>query len=302
MELRQLRYFVASAELKNIARAAATLHVSQPPVSRQIRALEHELGLELFIRTPRGVELTPAGAKFLIDARRILSDVEAAKKNAQATDRGELGTLNIAFFGSCIYNALPLALHALKDALPGVEVTIQRVKKAQQIENLLRGSTDIGFGRYYGLTSDLIVETLAQEPFYVAVSAREALHIGPSFSVADVVTRPLIMFPSAGRPNFADHVLTVLAELGHSPHVAAIAEDASTALAQVAHGDTRCLVPATVASLRFPGIKFFPLSGCDALVPVNCIYRKKNIIPVLQAFLSILRQVEFEAHWYTDTE
>ena len=302
MEVRQLRYFVAAAELRNIARAAEKLNVSQPPVSRQIKALEDELGLSLFERTTKGVALTTAGDRFLKDARRILSDMEAAQRAAQSAARGEIGTLNVAFFGSTIYFAVPIALHALKEAQPDVEVKLQRAEKAVQLDWLRRGSIDIGFGRYYDPDPEMVVETLAREPLYIAVSVREAVEVAAEFPLPRVAERPLILFPAAGRPNFADHVVTALTETGHGPQVADVAEDATAALALVAHGDSRCVVPATVATLRFPGIRFFPIKDCPATVPVNCVYRRMAPSPVMGVFLTVLRSLDFETKWYTVPE
>lgn len=299
MEFRQLRYFVAAAELRNIAQAADKLNVSQPPVSRQIRALEYELGADLFVRTTKGVELTEAGERFLKDAKRILADAEAARTAAQAASRGEIGTLNIAFFGSAIYRALPIALEALKSAHPSVAVTLSRIEKTQQIEALRRGQIDIGFGRYYGSAPDMQVETLAREPFLVALSTRDPAARAETMTPEDLVCAPLFLFPRHGRPNFADHVVTMLSDQGVAIDVAGEAEDATSALALIVHEAGRCLVPASVSALRLPGIRFLPLTGTDATVPVNYISCKARPNPALRLFLDILTDLHFVPDWYT---
>lgn len=299
MEFRQLRYFVAAAELQNIARAAEKLNVSQPPVSRQIRALEYELGADLFLRTTRGVELTNAGERFLKDARRLLSDADAARTAAKAASRGEIGRLNIAFFGSSIYRAVPLALKALKEAHPGVSVTLSRIEKTQQIDALRGGQIDIGFGRYYGSDADMQVATLAREPFLVALSLNDPAADADALTPAELVSKPLFLFPRQGRPNFADHVVTMLSDQEVALDVAGEAEDATSALALIVHEASRCLVPASVASLRFPGIRFVPLVGTDATVPVNYIYRPTDPNPALKLFLDLLEKIDATPGWYT---
>ncbi|WP_298937252.1 LysR family transcriptional regulator [uncultured Ruegeria sp.] len=299
MEFRQLRYFTAAAELQNIAQAAEKLNVSQPPVSRQIRALEHELGVALFNRTTRGVELTDAGERFLVDARRLLSDAEAARTSAQAASRGEIGSLNVAFFGSAIYRAVPLALAALKEVQPRVSVTLSRMEKAHQIESLRRGQIDLGFGRYYGSDAGIQVETLAREPFLVALSVHDPAADADCLTPAELVGRSLFLFPREGRPNFADHVVTMLSDQEVALDVAGEAEDATSALTLVVHETSRCLVPASVAALRFPGIRFVPLVGTDATVPVNYIFRKSDPNPALKIFLDILANTVAKDDWYT---
>ena len=299
MEFRQLRYFVAAAELKNIAQAAAKLNVSQPPVSRQIRALEYELGAKLFLRTTRGVELTDAGERFLVDAKNLLSTAEAARNTVQAASRGEIGRLNIAFFGSSIYRAVPLALKAMKEAQPRVSVSISRVEKSAQIEALRGGQIDIGFGRYYGSNHDMQVGTLAREPFLVALSVDDPASNAKTLTPQELVSRPLYLFPREGRPNFADHVVTMLSDLEVAMDVAGEAEDATSAMALVLHESSRCLVPASMATLHFPGIKFVPLSGTTATVPVNYVYRSADSKPALNFFLDVLESFDATTEWYT---
>ncbi|WP_227270722.1 LysR family transcriptional regulator [Roseobacter weihaiensis] len=299
MEFRPLRYFVAAAEMQNIAKAAERLNVSQPPVSRQMRALEHELGADLFLRTTRGVELTDAGERFLRDARRLLSDADAARNAAKAASRGEIGQLNIAFFGSSIYRAVPLALKALKEAHPDVSVTLSRIEKTQQINALRAGQIDVGFGRYYASDADMEVATLAREPFLVALSLNDPSAEADVLTPAELVRRPLFLFPRQGRPNFADHVVTMLSDQEIALDVAGEAEDATSALALVAHEAGRCLVPASVSALRFPGIRFVPLVGTDATIPVNYIYRPADPNPALKLFLNLLERIEAIPDWYT---
>ena len=114
MDLRHLRYFIAVAEEQNIGRAATRLHISQPPLTRQIQQLEEELGVLLLNRTPRGVELTQAGELFLEEARNIRSIVEQATERTQRAGQGKLGRLDVAIFGTAILDAIPKLLLAFR--------------------------------------------------------------------------------------------------------------------------------------------------------------------------------------------
>lgn len=293
LEIRQLRYFVAAAETGNISRAAQQLNVSQPPVSRQIKALENELGFDLFNRTVRGVDLTAAGQKFFQNAQRILADTEAAKRSALAANRGEIGMLNVAFTGSVIFRAVPFALNILKQQYRDVHFQIRRMNKNEQQDALLNGSLQIGFGRYYDRDPAFEIQTLTHEPVLLAVSKDEGLEPGQSLSLEQAVARPVTLFPAAGRPNFADHLLTSLTAAGVPPRVAHESEDATTALVQTMFGQCRAFVPASTAALTLDGIQYHSISDWDLQVPINCIYRSEDRSPILKNLLKLLAESDF---------
>jgi DNA-binding transcriptional LysR family regulator len=155
MELRHFRYFIAVAEESSLGRAAHRLHVSQPALSQQISDLENELGLKLFTRNSRGVELTEAGRAFLIGGRRLLVTVEQAAEQAREAAKGERGRLVIGSLGTGIISFLTGVLSRFRERHPLVEVTLLRMNNRAQIEALLNGSIMLGIGFYdYGLEED----------------------------------------------------------------------------------------------------------------------------------------------------
>jgi len=145
MELRQLQYFLAVAEELNFGRAAARLQIAQPPLSRQIRQLEQELGVELFRRTKRRVELTEAGRLFLEEARQILSQVEQGVRVAQRASRGEIGRLVVGFEGSSTYDVIPVSLKVYRERFPEVDLVVYAMTTEEQIQALLENRIGIGF-------------------------------------------------------------------------------------------------------------------------------------------------------------
>ena len=148
MELRHLRYFVAVAEELNFTRAAARLHIGQPPLSMQIRALEDEIGVRLFERTQRRVTLTVAGERLLLHARTILSAVDDAVTDAQRAGRGEVGELRIGFTSSLPFtDLLPDALQAYRRCYPAVRLQLREMFTPRQFEAIARGELDVGFVR-----------------------------------------------------------------------------------------------------------------------------------------------------------
>ena len=147
MELRQLRYFVAVAEELHFRRAAARLHISQPPLSTQIAALEAELGVLLLARTRRRVALTPAGAAFLPEARAILAGVDAAATTARAIDAGLEGVLRVSFVGSALLSIVPGIVQRFRAARPLVQIALRERPTSAQLEAVRAGTVDIGLVR-----------------------------------------------------------------------------------------------------------------------------------------------------------
>ena len=152
MELRHLRYFIAIAEELSLRRAAHRLHVSQPALSRQISDLEDELGVELFTRNSRGVELTEAGRVFLIGGRRALAAAKQAAEQAREAAKGERGRLVIGSVGPATISFLPVVLSRFREQHPLVEITVLHLNNRAQVEGVLNGSIMLGIGYYLSST------------------------------------------------------------------------------------------------------------------------------------------------------
>ena len=288
MELRQIRYFIAVAETGNLGAAARKLHISQPPVTRQIHKLEREIGGDLFVRTPKGVELTDAGRAFLVEARAIIAQTELAVDRSRAAHLGEIGNLDVGFMGSPIYSTVPKILRYFRAHSPKVTISLQRMGKQAQIDALRDGRIHVGFARYYPNEPDLVFTQVELEAPMVAVSVDSSLD-ADAVRLRELKTEPLILFPTADRPNFADTVMDIFARARVKPRVAHTAEDLTSALAVTAAGLGCCLVPTTVAELRWPGIRFIPIANAKPSIPVHCIHRDDRQSPVLDSFLDALR-------------
>lgn len=278
VELRQLQYFVAVAEEQNFGRAAQRLNVSQPPVTRQVRKLEEELGATLLTRTTKGAVLTAAGEVFLEDARRVLAGLARARERAASAQRGELGRLEIGYFGSVSYSAVPEVLGWFRSLNPGVRLELRRMSKSEQMDALKSGDLHMGFGRYYAEDPELQVEEILKDSLSLAVARGE----DDARSAESLITDPLILFPREGRPNFADEVLHFLTERGLNPRVAATVEDIRSAITLTALGVGVTVVPSSVSHLNWTGVRFTALPDTDGFCPVSCIYRKGDTSPLLR--------------------
>nr|WP_032490140.1 LysR substrate-binding domain-containing protein [Burkholderia cepacia]AAK81677.1 LysR-type transcription factor [Burkholderia cepacia] len=292
MEFRQLRYFVAAAEEGNVGAAARRLHISQPPVTRQIQALEQHLGVLLFERGPRGVRLTPAGAAFLEDARRMLELGRTSVDRSRAASRGEIGQLDVGYLGTAIYQTVPALLHAFTQAVPGATLSLAQMSKVRQMEALRAGTIHVGVGRFYPQETGITVEHLHYERLYIAASSSVARELSREPTLLRLKSESLVLFPQEGRPSFADEVIALMRRAGVEPRVTAIVEDVNAALGLVAAGAGVTLVPASVAMLRRPFVRMIEMTAASAQVPVSLTYLTDSRVPMLRAFLDAARRLK----------
>lgn len=262
MELRQLRYFVAVAEELHFRRAAARLHISQPPLSQQIRALEEELGCQLLARTRRRVELTPAGDAFLRDARAILAELDVATATARAIDAGQVGVLRVTFVGSALLSIVPGTVQRFRRQRPGVEVEVRERSTVEQLRALASGVVDVALVRA-PIESEpgLATEVVMRERTIAAIPAGHRLAQLRRVPLRRLAGEPLVLFPRPQAPGFHDLLIGRMAATGASPHVAQYAPEMLTIIGLVAAGIGLSPVPASVAHLALPGVEYRPLSG-----------------------------------------
>jgi len=290
MELRHLRYFVAVADHGSIGGAAEHLHMSQPPLTRQIRQLEHELKAPLFRRTNRGVELTNAGRVFLDDARRVLQLAEQAADRAHRAGDGAVGRLDIALFGTGIFGVIPVLLKAFRTATPDVNIVLHNMNKEAQLDALEHRTIDIAFNRVVGPQAGITTEVLLKERLFVAVPDDHPLAARTAVRLTELEGEPMVLFPRGLRPNFIDIVNDACRSVGFEPTVVAEVDDVVHGIALVASGGALCLVPRSGKNLRVPGVVFRPLThGPLSHVDLCCVYRTDDTSPVLQRLLQSFR-------------
>jgi DNA-binding transcriptional LysR family regulator len=287
VELRQLRYFLAVAEERHFGRAAGRLHMAQPPLSQAIKQLEQELGVQLFERTSRRVELTSAGEVFKVRSEEILAAVHSAAEDAARAESGEVGRLSLGFTGSATYELLPQLARALKDELPDVTFELHgELLTPRSVSGLIDGSLDLAFLRPPVRAPGLTVHVIRHEPLIAALPESHALARQHSVPLARLADEPFITYPSHYLSVVHDAVFDACRKAGFEPHVTQEVGETSTLVAFVAAGLGVALVPASVRHLQITGTVYRPLAGTAEEVGLALAYRAQDNDPVLRRVLS----------------
>jgi DNA-binding transcriptional LysR family regulator len=292
LELRQLRYFLAVAQELHFGKAALRLHMTQPPLSQTIMALEELLGAALFVRSRRGVSLTPAGEALLPEARRMLLQAQELPELVKRAANGEVGQLALAFVSSADYSVLPPFLRAYRAAYPAVKINLQEATSDVQLADLLAGRIDAGLlipplpGK---AQIELDYMAVLSEPLVLAAPSGLA---GPEGTVhlASLPRLPLIIFPRAIAPKLYDAILAVFGNAGITPEIGQQAIQMQTIVSLVSAGMGLALVPQSVSNLMRPGVEYRALLDLTPQVETGLAWRRDNRSPVLAGFLELLRK------------
>jgi DNA-binding transcriptional LysR family regulator len=289
MELRHLRYFVVVAEELHFRRAAERLHMSQPPLSQQIRRLEEEVGATLLLRNQRRVELTAAGAAFLERAREILVAVEDAARQARRVQRGEVGRLAVGFVGSAMYSFVPELLRAFRDQSPDIALRLLELGTTEQLRQLEDGRLDAGFLRAPRARPGVTIETVLEEPVVVALPDVHPLAGRPLLRLGDLEGEPLVLLTPARSPGLRDALAGAIERLGGEERIVQEVAEIQTVVGLVAAGVGISLVPESVRALVRHGVTYRPLAGDAPAVRLAMAWRTSDDSPVLAAFLEKAR-------------
>jgi DNA-binding transcriptional LysR family regulator len=292
MELRHLRYFVTLAEELHFGRAAAKLHISQPPLSMQIRALEAELGVTLLKRTQRHVSLTQAGAALLGEARHILARVEQAVLMTKRAGRGEIGELAIGFISVADYNVLPVVLREFRRRFPLVNLTLRESTTDAQTRDLAAGRIDVGF--VLPPISDPSLESISilREPLIVALPEKHPLAQKPGkLALEKLKDAPFILFPRPYAPGLYDDIVSCCKAAGFSPRVEQEAIQMQTIVSLVSAELGVALIPASLTNLQRTGVVYKFLKAGSPLTDIHLVWRRGDDLPALRVFIDVASQV-----------
>lgn len=297
LDSRQLRYFVAVAEELHFGRAAERLHMSQPPLSQQIRQLEAQLGVQLFQRGPRGVQLLPAGEVLLTQAHIIHAELERTVELVQSMARGDRGLLRLGYTAASAFTLLPSLIRAFKKRHPYVEVVLMELLSSEQAEALAQQRLDMGLLRPFRHHAELCRQTLLQEPMILALPADHPLAALSQVQVSQLQGQPLIGFTSTEARYLQELVDDMLTAAGVQPRVAQRATQPHTMLSLVSSGLGVAIVPQAAAQAPVKGVVYRTLQtrGVAPMATMQLAWRANDERPLLRNFLEIARTVTASA-------
>lgn len=286
-ELHQLRCFIVVAEELHFGRAAVRLHMTQPPLSRQIRLLEEQLQAQLLERSSRSVRMTHAGRAFLAEARTIIGLAETASLNAARVARGEGGAVNIGFTASAGYRYLPGLIATCRERLPEVDLVLKEMVTTEQIEALVAGRLDVALMRPQFANEEFDSMCVAKESLVAALPANHPLARGRLPMLSDFDHAPLVMYSPVEARYFHDLVASTFLHAGVHPFYTQYVSQIHTILALVRAGLGVALVPEAATSLRFDGLVFRPVRKAHRVPPVELFmaWRRQNDNPALKGLL-----------------
>ncbi|MEP6677727.1 MAG: LysR family transcriptional regulator [Betaproteobacteria bacterium] len=287
MEFRHLRYFAAVAETLNFGRAAAALHISQPPLSRQIQAFERELGMRLFTRGTRGVRLTAAERALLPEARRLLREAEALVEGAQRLAEGVVGALRIGFISTASYNVLPRVLPEFHRRRPGIRLHLHEATSYAQVTLLRELEIDVGLLVPPIAEEGVRYARLMREPLIAALPAQRRWPRRPS--LASLAGEPFILFPRPAGAGLYDLIVGFCQAAGFTPRIGQEAIQTPTIVSLVAAGMGVALVPASLRHMRRTGVVYRPLAETSPLMEVGLAWREGDEEPAVAAFVQHVR-------------
>jgi DNA-binding transcriptional LysR family regulator len=286
IDVKPLRYFVTLAETRHFGRAAARLNLSQPPLSRQLMALEESLGVTLMERNPRSVSLTAAGERFYADAKMILAAIDLAVQNAQATALGASGKLTIGFTMCAAFSVVPGYARAFGSAYPDVKLRLREIVSSDLATLVLDGQVDAAI-MFPGLPNKhLEMRTVLREPLCVALSRTHRLARGRHLKIAQLAREPFVIALEEVAPALRAAILSHCQSGGFDPDIQFEVQLQQTVLSLVGEGAGVALVPASMRKAQLGDVVFRRLADAPFIEQVLA-WSPSNRNPCLSRFLDL---------------
>ncbi len=292
LDLRKFRYFVAVAEELNFGRAARRLHMSQPPLSMQIKAIEDELGVLLLERTKRKVELTEPGRLLLERARAVLHAVDGTNEAVQRAARGEAGELRVSFTGSVpMFEAFPRFVQTFRERYPNVRLELGHLSTGAQLQALADRRIDVGFLRpslLFTPSPDIAVRPILEDELKVVLPISHRLsRTRKAIGMADLPEEPFILFPRGIGCGLFDHVMALCNQAGFVPRVVQEAREGTTIMALVAAGTGISILPDTYQKAGIPHLVQRRVHAAATASRLLIAWRAANPPPLVARFVAM---------------
>ncbi|WOS62005.1 LysR substrate-binding domain-containing protein [Sinorhizobium fredii] len=288
--IRQLWMFLAVAEEQHFGRAAKRLGMSQPPLTEQIKVLEHSLGLQLFDRSRRGTMLSPAGAAILPAVRRFAEQVEQLEIVIREVAAGQSGVLHIGAITSAMLDTVPPLLNELRAAYPNLTVFVREIDSVAAVPELESGDLDLAFVRLEGeIGSSIATMPLTEDRLAVAVPKDHPLAQLPRVRLQSLETEPLVMSSRQVSPVYFDMLVSVCRSHGFAPRVLHEVRSVTSQVAYVSCGQGLALVPASMRKLAPENVVIRPLKERVMVVTAALAWNTKRYHPMVETVASWLK-------------
>lgn len=288
MEFRHLHYFVAVAQELHFGRAAQRLQMTQPALSKQIKALEQELSVQLFFRTKRLVQLTPAGQVFFEQAQRLLEQAQQAVQLAQRAARGEVGQLTLGFTETATYTVLPKLVRQYRERYPQVELSMQELSTEAQVVALKHQQIDLAFLHPPIDERGLSLYPLLKESFVVVLPKQHRLVQKERLSLSAIAEEAFILHPRQEGPVLYNSFVHSCQRLGFQPNIVKENGSHRTRICLVAAGMGITFIPESVQTLAEVDVECKPIEDSSTKLELAAAWRQDNTGLTLQEFLAVM--------------
>lgn len=276
MDMRHLRSFVAVAEELSFSRAAQRLHISQPPLSQHIKALEAEMGVQLFARTKREVKLTDAGLVFLRESRLLLDQLRTAVNATVRTATSDAGSLRVGVATAALFSVMPTFLALMREAFPHVQISVNDMQSQDQVAAVAQGVLDLGIVHVRPDRTKVNHVPIFSEALVAAVPEHHWLASKPDFVLADMANEPMVGLSREHGPAIFDAIVACCHGAGFSPEIQHTARNPLTIFQMVRLGFGVSLVPRAYAQSAFPGVRFRELPATTGSVRMEGIWCERH--------------------------
>lgn len=288
LELRHFKYFLAVAEELHYRKAAEKLFISQPGLSRQIKQMEEILDTQLFVRTKKKVQLTPAGTYLKGEVEFILNHLDLTGKQLKSIGEGDLGEIRIGFLGSAMQEVIPKLLLHLKEQYPGIKTSLEELSNQAQVNAVLKDRLDIGFVRLARVPQEISIKPVYEDTFSVVLPKAHRLTADGFNDMAQLADEEFILFAQEYSPFYYDTVMSICEDAGFVPKVSHKSVHAQTIFKLVANNLGVAIVPTSLQHGFQMDVKFIALKKIPQKAVLSVIWKPDNRNPVLKHCMDLL--------------
>lgn len=291
LELRHLRYFLAVAEDLHFRKAAERLYISQPGLSRQIKEMEAGIGVPLFERHSRKVELTKAGLYLQVEFKKYAKELENIVQHAKLLNDGLLGSLKLGYVGSAMQGVIPELLLAFRKQHPKVLFDLKEMDNQKQIDGLMSYDIDIGFVRLERIPKGLKTYPVLKEPFCLVLPKAHPVNSKNFKNMSQLKDEPFILFDLKYSSSYYEKVMQIFDDSGFTPIVTHNTIHASSIYKLVEHNFGISIVPKSLQLKHLKKVKFIELNTIPQRTILSAVWSKGNRNPILDNFLDLVQNI-----------